>query len=180
MTSLPTTEAPQPGGLCFRPLTAEDLPLLQRWLSEGAALEWYALRVPPTAEAVSRKYLPRVRGEEPVDAKILLIAGQPAGYFQSYRLEDFPDHPAAAYAKRAAGIDFFLAQEHVGHGVGPRAIAAFVREVVFARPEVEICFADPAPRNQRSVRALRRAGFREVQGDDKSADRAALLLYIAR
>ncbi len=164
-------------GMRFRPLTVGDLPLLGRWLSHGGALEWYSFGVPPTAEEVARKYLPRILGDEPVHGHILELAGANAGYFQSYLLEDFPDHPAVPGADRAAGIDFFLAEEYAGRGLGPRAIRAYVQEAVFAQPEVFECWAGPDPRNLRSVRALQRAGFSPVT---KTAAKDAILMRIPR
>ncbi len=146
--------------LTFRRLDAEDLPLLQAWLTAGPALRWYARGAATTAaEDMERKYLPRIRGEVPVSCWILMRGGHAAGYFQTYRLRDIPDHPAGS-RPGAAGLDFLLAPAEIGQGLASPALLAFLRQVVFATPDVLRCYADPDPANLASVRSLRRAGFR--------------------
>lgn len=147
----------------FRRLDAEDLPLLQAWLAAEPALRWYAHGVAPTAEDMERKYLPRILGEVPVSCWILMRGGHAAGFFQTYRLRDFPDHPAGPRAG-AAGLDFLLAPAEIGQGRAASALLAFLRQVVFAAPGILRCYADPDPANLASVRALRRAGFRAAPG----------------
>ena len=145
--------------LTFRRLGVEDLSLLQTWLAAGPALRWYAQGKAPTAEEMERKYLPRILGEMPVSCWILMRSGQAAGFFQTYRLLDFPDHPAGPVAG-AAALDFLLAPSEIGHGLAAPALQAFLRQVVFTAPDVLCCYADPDPANLASVRSLHRAGFR--------------------
>ncbi len=165
--------------LSFRPLRAEDLDLLLSWLSAQPALTWYAHGAAPTPEQIARKYLPRVRAEQPMRCRILLLGETAVGYFQSYRLRDFPDHPAAHLEPSAVGVDFFLGSEWTGRGLGPSAIRAFVRCLLRDEADVDACWADPHPENLRSIRALLRAGFRP-RGHGGSEAQPALLLRLSR
>ncbi len=168
------------GGISFRPLRTEDLPCLRRWLSEGPSLQWYASGSAPTEEAILAKYLPRIRGDERVRSWLMTSGGVDAGFFQDHLLREVPGHPAAAIAPDFAGIDYFLAPEFIGQGLGPRAISAFVQDVFRRERGVLGCCADPDPENQRSVRALRKAGFRKMPGDDPARHPGAILLCIPR
>lgn len=144
--------------LAFRRLSVADLPMLRGWLSEEPALRWYAQGKAPAADDMERKYLPRIRGEVPVAGWILLRGGRGAGYFQTYRLRDVPDHPAGG-DEGAAALDFLLAPAETGQGLAAPALRAFLRQVVFAEPDILRCYADPDPANLASVRSLCRAGF---------------------
>jgi aminoglycoside 6'-N-acetyltransferase len=166
--------------IAFRPLRAEDLPLLRSWLSEGLPLQWYAGGSAPTEEAVLAKYLPRIAGDERVHCWIMTCDGADAGFFQDYLLAEVPGHPAGEIAPGFAGIDFFLAPSFIGGGLAPRTLQAFAEDVLRRQPNAMGCCADPDPRNDRSVRALRRAGFREIPGDDPSRHPQALLLHTLR
>ena len=149
--------------LTFRRLVAADLPLLGAWLAVEPALRWYAHGKAPTAEELGEKYLPRIRGEIPISCWILMRQGHAAGFFQTYRLCDFPDHPAGP-RPRAAALDYLLAPTEIGQGLAAPALLAFLRDVVFAAPDILRCYADPDPANLASVRSLRRAGFHRRSG----------------
>ena len=63
-----------------------------------------------------------------------------------------------------AGVDLFVGEpELIGRGVGPRILAEFVREVVFADPATHAVVATVEEPNRRSWRAFEKAGFRHVR-----------------
>ncbi len=161
--------------LAFRPLAPSDLPLLGGWLAEEPALRWYAGGRAPTAAELETKYLPRILGEVPVSCWILLRDGHAAGFCQTYRLRDFPDHPAGPRPD-AAGLDYLLSPAEIGHGLAAPALLAFLRQVVFRAPDILICYADPDPDNLASVRSLLRAGFSPAPLPPPAAD----VLLLAR
>lgn len=99
------------------------------------------------------KHLPHILGEVPVSYSILMCGGHAAGFFQTYRLRDFPEHPAGPRAG-AAGLDFLLAPFEIGHGLATPA----------SSPSCARCYADPGPANLASVQACARAGFRALPG----------------
>ena len=83
--------------LDFVPLRASDLPLLHRWQNEPLVRQWYA-RGPCSLEDVSRRYLSTVTGEEPTRGFVLRVAGEPAGFWKTYRIVDYPAYAAGIEA----------------------------------------------------------------------------------
>lgn len=60
----------------------------------------------------------------------------------------------------SAGIDLFIGEpDLIGKGLGPAAIRAFLRDVVFARYDVAECVIGPSVRNLSAIRAYEKAGF---------------------
>jgi len=58
----------------------------------------------------------------------------------------------------------------VGKGLGPKVIHAFLRDVVFARYDVEECVIGPSVKNANAIRAYEKAGFeflRDVRVPDE-------------
>jgi aminoglycoside 6'-N-acetyltransferase len=51
----------------------------------------------------------------------------------------------------------------VGHGLGPRVLAVFTRDVVFADAGIEVVVVTVEEGNRRSWRAFEKAGFRHVR-----------------
>ena len=146
----------------FRPLREEDLPLLHAWLQLEHVSRWWG--PPPTFEAVAREYLPSIHSEEPSHGYLMLLDGRPAGYIQTYLLTDWAAEWPEVEELAAAGMDLFIGDPHLlGQGLGPAVIRAFLSTIVFARPEVRSCWADPDARNTRSVRAFEKAGFRVMR-----------------
>jgi RimJ/RimL family protein N-acetyltransferase len=57
-------------------------------------------------------------------------------------------------------MDLLIGDEKLtGRGLGTQVIQAFVREIVFTRPDVPACYADPPADNHASLGAFRNAGF---------------------
>ena len=135
----------------FRPVTATDLPMLERWLNAPHVRRWWgdpAKEVTGIAEDF----------DDPAMASFIVHhAGEPFAYLQSYRIDpsdlSFGDRPA-----RTVGIDQFIGPSSmVGIGHGPAMIDAFV-EKVFAEG-MERVVLDPHPDNTHAIRAYEKAGF---------------------
>ena len=149
--------------ITFRSLAEDDLPLLHDWRQREHVARWWG--APPSYDSVRDEYLPVIHGEEPTDGYLILLDGRPIGFIQTYLLADWRSYWPEVEEAGAAGLDLFIGEpELTGQGLGPRVIRAFVESVVFARPEVRSCWADPEAINQRSVRAFEKAGF-TVMGD---------------
>jgi RimJ/RimL family protein N-acetyltransferase len=149
--------------IAFRPLALTDLPDLVRWMHAPHVVRWFAedLDLP----AAQRKYLPRIEGRSPTHMHVLLVGGRACGYLQHYRLRDYPDYCRAVGDQQAAGVDYLIgARELTGRGLGPQMIWSYLRQVVFAAcPDVPRVIASPEVANRRSIRALEKAGFRQVR-----------------
>ncbi|HET7035499.1 MAG TPA: GNAT family N-acetyltransferase [Thermomicrobiaceae bacterium] len=155
----------------FQPLGEDDLPRLHGWLGREHVARWWG--EPPDMQKVRDEYLPMIRGEEATEGYLIRLDGRPIGFIQTYRVADWPSFWPEVDEMDAAGMDLLIGEpELIGQGHGPRIIRAFVETVVFARPGVRACWADPDARNRRSVRAFEKAGFRvmrDVWAEDAQA-----------
>lgn len=147
----------------FRPMTEADLPMVARWLRAEHTQPWWSY------DADYGAIEQAVRGREPVEAWILVVDGHDAGYFQVYDVGHDDDYRGACasvgVAAGTAGIDYLIGDpDLVGGGLGTRAIATFVRDIVFARGPWPAVSAGPHPANAASRRVLEKNGFR-VAGD---------------
>lgn len=142
--------------LGFRPLAAEDLPLLEEWLDRPHVERWWRpdeTTIPETLDAIE--------GRDPSDHYLILLDGRPVGMIQTYLVSDHPEWEAILHTgKGVAGVDLLIGEEElVGRGFGPEILRAFVRDVVFARPGTRACVAGVEVGNARSLRAFEKAGF---------------------
>ena len=135
----------------FRPMTATDLPLIRRWLSEPHVREWWG--DPDEQFALVRGDL----DEPAMDQFIVLADGNTFGYLQCYSLSawnvGFGPQPEGS-----RGIDLFIGESNMidrGHG------SAFIRQFVDARlgQGVPRMVTDPDPLNRRAIHAYEKAGF---------------------
>jgi RimJ/RimL family protein N-acetyltransferase len=158
--STPNPSAPE---FDFPALTVADLPLIRQWLLEPHVRRWWA--DPPRdtyPDDELDKYRARVRGVDDL-TEIFFIrqSGRPIGFIQSYRIDDHDEYgQALALDASAAGIDLFIGEPaEIGKGLGPAIIRAFLRDVVFARYDVDECVIGPSVKNTSAIRAYEKAGF---------------------
>jgi len=151
----------------FRPMSADDLPLVRRWLETAHVRAWWG----DTSEQFEL-----VSGDldEPAMDQFIVSAGSnDFAYLQCYDLtawnSGFGEHP-----RGTRGIDQFIGEPDMierGHG------SAFIRAFVDGRlgngaPRI---VTDPDPANARAVRAYQKAGF-EKAGMVDTPDGPALLM----
>jgi RimJ/RimL family protein N-acetyltransferase len=148
----------------FPPLADADLPLIRRWLLEPHVSRWWA--DPPRdtyPDDELENYRARISGAD-LDTEIFFIrrGSRPIGFIQCYRIDDHDEYGTAlALDVPAAGMDVFIGEAtEIGRGVGPAAIRAFLRDVVFARYDVDECVIGPSVKNMSAIRAYEKAGFR--------------------
>jgi RimJ/RimL family protein N-acetyltransferase len=148
------------GEIGFRPLEYADLPLMQRWRGEPHVQRFYG--PPATLEELGTKYGPRIEGKVPTRSFVMLLAGQPIGYIQSYRIEDHPDYAAAVdIGPGAVGVDLYIGEPELIHrGLGTRVLRAFLAEHVFSDPRIQCNVLGPDPENLAAIRCYEKAGFR--------------------
>lgn len=147
----------------FRRLDEEDLPLLHEWLQRDHVTRWWDKH--QTYEEVASHYLPAISGTDPTDLYVIELDGHAAGFIQTYLVSDYAEYAALVDAgEQVAGVDLFLANaDQTGRGLGSRVLVAFVKDVVFARPTIRACIADPAVDNAASIRAFEKPGFTRVR-----------------
>ena len=146
--------------LTLRPMGRADFALLATWLARPHVAEWWGEH---DLAGVEQEYGPCVDGTDPTEVFICSEVGDPVGLVQIYRLADNAATNAAVGVTDGAGIDLFVADgERLGHGLGPRLIAAALDLVWAHYPEVRSAMAGPSVRNLRSHRAFEKAGFHAV------------------
>jgi aminoglycoside 6'-N-acetyltransferase len=153
--------------LTFRSLEEDDLPLMHRWLNNEHVAEWYYVRdVPhPSLEWVRERYLPRIRGDDPTRAFVIVLGGREVGYIQAYFIDDNPDYAGVVQvAPGSVGVDVFIGEEDAVHrGLGSRIVQEFVDLIVFDEMDAEACVMGPEPDNRIAIRAYEKAGFRHLK-----------------
>jgi len=138
----------------FREMTADDLPMIERWLAEPHVREWWG-------DPAEQYALVSGDLDEPaMDQYIVSADGRDFGYLQCYDLtawnSGFGEQP-----KGTRGIDLFIGEaDMIERGHGSAMIRAFADERLGSgAPRV---VTDPDPENIRALRAYERAGFTPV------------------
>lgn len=150
----------------FRSMTADDIPLVRRWLTEPHVAEWW--HDPETFELVSGDL-------EHADLAQFIVSldSRPFAYLQCYRIGDW--HVSfGPQPEGTRGLDQFIGEaDMLGRGHGSAFIGAFIDQL-FSRgvPRMVI---DPAPHNPRAIRAYEKAGF-VPQHEIVTPDGPALLM----
>ena len=136
----------------FRPLSADDLPLIERWLKVPHVAEWWH----------EERQLERIRaniGDPKIEALLVHADDRPIGYLQCYDPHAETDHPYRTQPAGTRGIDQFIGEaDMIDRGHGSALTRVFV-ERLFAGGAPRV-ITDPNPVNKRAVRAYEKAGFR--------------------
>jgi aminoglycoside 6'-N-acetyltransferase len=146
--------------IAFEPLRANDLPLLRQWLGREHVREWWRDPV----ELAIEKRLEGIEGDR-TEQYLILSDGRPVGMIQTYLVADSPEWEAIVGAQPGlAGVDLLIGEpDAVGRGLGPKVLAQFAREIVFANPQTNALVATVEEPNRRSWRAFEKAGFHHVR-----------------
>jgi aminoglycoside 6'-N-acetyltransferase len=150
----------------FPPLTEEDLPLVADWLGREHVVPWWR----DSIEESSAEYRAAMEGRDPTDHYLIVVDSRPIGMIQTYLASDYPEwEDIVQVGDGVAGVDLMIGEaDLVGRGLGPRILAEFARDVVFADPAISAVVATPEEPNRASWRAFEKAGFhhvRDVQED---------------
>jgi RimJ/RimL family protein N-acetyltransferase len=179
-----TREGWDPAQIGFRRLAATDAPLMHLWLNLLHVTRWY-IDEPTELDEVAAKYAPGTP-DEPTERDLILYAGQPIGYVQTYRLADYPDYAIHVaepeeIAAGAHGMDLFIGEAEYQHrGLGPLLMRRFLREIVFGRHAAPVCYLDPEPDNTSAIRAYEKTGFRHVKTVQIPGERVASFVMRVR
>ncbi len=157
-----------------RRLTRDDFALLATWLSQPFVAEWWAHEVTPTA--LEDDFGDAIDGAEAGEDWVIELDGTPLGLIQYSRFVDYPTYAEEMEAlypvgPGAASIDYFVGDlSRVGHGVGTAMIADFVEFVWAHDPATTHLVVPVNSANERSWRALLRAGFDLVARGEMDPD----------
>lgn len=167
----------------FRPLSHADLRLMHRWINEDPEVrQWWSREAGPFEKIVA-KYAARIGVTGATRSYIIQYDTHSIGYIQEYLIRDYPDWQRLVDVPEvSAGVDLFVGEAaYRGQGRGSAILRKFVREAVFARPEVESCIIGPEESNTRGIRSYEKAGFRFLKSiHDPDSNEHDLLLRIFR
>ena len=145
----------------FRPVAEDDFPLLRDWLQRDHVRPWWRDPIEETVEECRAA----IEGREPTAYYLIVLDGRPVGMIQTYLASDYPEwQEIVQVGDGVAGVDLLIGEpDLVGRGLGPRILAGFARDVVFADPGTTAVVATVEEPNRRSWRAFEKAGFRHVR-----------------
>ena len=141
------------GGYRFRPLTADHMPLLRRWLAEPHVRQWWG------EPAHELDLIAALMAADWAETYLVESDDGPIAYLQTYDIAaepggGWPDLPPGTW-----GIDTFIGpSEAAGRGHGPAYLRQF-GDLLLTRPDVARLLVDPDPDNRRAIRAYEKAGF---------------------
>jgi aminoglycoside 6'-N-acetyltransferase len=136
----------------FCPLSADDLPLIQRWLAQPHVAQWWP------ATDVQLGHIRDHIDDPAIDPFLVRIHDRPIGYLQCYDPHGEDEHPFHDQPEGTRGIDQFIGEpDLIGRGHGSALTRAFVDQLFAAGAPMVV--TDPDPANGRAVRAYEKAGF---------------------
>jgi len=142
-----------------RAMTRGDLPEVVRWRQSEHLHRWWASDGEPTAERVTAQYGASIDGLTPTRMWVAEVNGRSVGFVQDYRIGDYPEYAVLGPDPTAIGIDYALAEEWSGRGLGVRVLWAWMLRARHRFPEATSYFAAPDHRNAASLRLLAKVGF---------------------
>jgi aminoglycoside 6'-N-acetyltransferase len=157
---------PSTGQLSWRPLAADDLPMLAGWLREPQVARWW--NHDSSDFGVERDFGPSVRGEEPGEDLVVLLDGRPVGLLQRSVIADYPEEldefaTLVEVPEGAVELDYLIADPALrGRGLGARMIAAAVADTWQTRPGASAVLVAVVAANVASWRALEKAGLQRI------------------
>ncbi len=161
----------------FRPIQRTDLPTLSRWLDAPHVRRWWA--DPSDLASLEAAYGPSIDGDDPTEVFIASDGDGDFGLIQRYAYGGEPE-----YARELAeiipvtdgdwSIDYLIGDaDRIGAGLGTAMIRAFIELLSTDHPDVRRVVVPVHAENERSWRALRRAGFRLAARGELDPDNPA-------
>lgn len=155
------------GKITFKLLREIDLPLMHKWFNTPHVSEWWEIdgNKMPSLETVRKHYLPRIKGNDPVDCYLIIHDGKPIGMVQSCKMDDFPAEKANFDLDRScAGIDICIGEaDYVHRGLGSTIIRKFLKEILFEKYDIDCCIVDPSVKNEIAIKTYNKAGFKYLK-----------------
>lgn len=145
--------------VAVRAMTRGDLVDVLRWRQSEHVARWWASEGVPTSARIAARYGPRIDGLTPTRMWVAEVNGRSVGFLQDYRVGDYPDYAVLGPDPDAIGVDYALAEEWSGRGLGVWVLWTWMLRTRHRLPEATAYFAAPDHRNAASLRMLEKAGF---------------------
>ncbi|URM89160.1 acetyltransferase [Streptomyces sp. MRC013] len=153
---------------------AADAGLVHAWMNDPEVAEYWEMAQPEERIAA---YLREQVASAHSTPYIGCVGGTPMSYWELYRADLDPLRHHYPARPRDAGVHLLLGPSgYRGRGLGAALLRAVSDWLLRTDPYAERVVAEPDVRNERSVRAFERAGFRLVRRIDLPAKRAALMV----
>jgi aminoglycoside 6'-N-acetyltransferase len=153
----------------FRPMSAQDLSVVHRWLEMPHVRQWWG--EPDTQFALVSEDL----DHPAMDQFIVTIADHAFAYLQCYDPAAWPENGLGPLPGGSRGIDQFIGEAHmIDRGHGSAMIRSFVDELL--RSGTPRVVTDPDPANTRAVKAYEKAGFQKSRLVNTPDGRAVLMV----
>jgi aminoglycoside 6'-N-acetyltransferase len=150
-------------------MTADDLPLVRRWLAEHHVARWWG---------ESNEQFDLISDDldhQAMDQFIVAREDQPFAYLQCYNPASWANGGLGPQPTGTRGIDQFIGEaDMLNCGHGSAFIRAFIDRLLIAGTPCVV--TDPDPANARAIRAYEKAGFRKDCLVDTPDGRALLMV----
>lgn len=111
-----------------------------------------------------------------VHAFIIQFASHEIGYIQYYNASKIGGGWWLNESPGTFGVDLMIGSEmHLGKGFGPRIIKEFIALIKERESDVQSIIIDPAPTNDRAIKAFEKAGFTREREIETPGGRALLM-----
>ena len=150
--------------ITLRPVTADDLAMIEEWIGRPHWQEWWG---DPTEETAGIRAM--VEGRDTTRPFIFEVDGKSAGYTQYWFADEqksdekLGDHRwLASLPRGSVGIDISIAEASaLSKGLGSAIVGAMARRLWHeGHRHITI---DPHTGNSRAIRAYEKAGFRVIE-----------------
>jgi aminoglycoside 6'-N-acetyltransferase len=153
----------------FHPMTADDLPLVRRWLAEPHVAQWWG-KLNEQFDLISNDL-----DDPAMDQFIVVRKDRAFAYLQCYDPASWDNGGLDPQPAGTRGIDQFIGEtDMLDRGHGSAFIRAFIDSLLTAGTLRVV--TDPDPANARAIRAYEKASFRKDRLVDTPDGRALLMV----
>ncbi len=151
----------QNGQLKVRKLEERDAPLLAKWLSDPAVLEFYEGRDNPFDSAKVHQAFFSADDDE---IKCMVeFEGHEIGYIQFYPVDDATKKDYGYPDETIYGVDQFIGEtDYWNKGIGTLLISSMVAYLI-EQKKADRVVMDPQIRNTRALKCYEKCGFEKVK-----------------
>lgn len=148
----------------FKKISSDDIPLIHSWLKKPHVQEFWNENTVSDLEAFRKKMEGKIK-ESGVNPFLVVLQGKPIGYIQSYSIDS-----------KTVGIDQFIGvEEFVNKGLGSMFVKEFTDDLLKSKKFTRIV-TDPSVSNFRAVKAMEKAGFKRMSGNNSFENDEVVLM----